>query len=554
MFDRVGPRAATIAIGGLIALKIALLLVLAWNRMFVMDEFQQLGWAKYIPNRIGWLAVHHPKALGFAIFFEPAHLIGWDARSMLLIGRMGTALLACGTLGLVYALARSIGETKTRSALIVLVLLSFSNFIERIFETRGDPLSVFFAAAALLVAVRARDRDGRIVAAGALSGVAFLCTQKAIYFDVALGLALVGDAALGRRYALAIKRGAWLVAGWVIPIVVYCLGFGGSHPLPVLSHLFFGPTAVMSPQIVAEYGGLRQYVVQTLERNAVLYLFCFAGMVLAMLRIRILDERRRIALIFSIVVTALVFAHNQPWPYVFIMALPFIALWAFEPFDALAHRRLYSTLAWAVLGIAIAASFAKNIIYLRIDNHDQLALVARAEKLVGPDEVYFDGVGMLPNRMEPSTLWLDRHAILQTLGEGKASEAYRIFAKSPPKIILWSYRMDAVEPLLDPLIRNSYVQVAPNIRMAGARLLAGETVTFKVPVSGRYALYDSNGKVLRGLIKVNGMPDRVPAALHAGSTVAISSGQDALLVPQGSYRGEFESGSDDKNLFAGVYD
>jgi hypothetical protein len=50
------------------------------------------------------------------------------------------------------------------------------------------------------------------------------------------------------------------------------------------------------------------------------------------------------------------------------------------------------------------------------------------------------------------------------------------------------------------------------------------------------------------------MPDRVPAALHAGSTVAISSGQDALLVPQGSYRGEFESGSDDKNLFAGVYD
>ena len=110
------------------------------------------------------------------------------------------ALLACGTLATVYGLARSLGESRVRAALIVLVLLSFSNFIERIFETRGDPLSVFFAAAALLVAARARDRSWRVVAAGVLSGLAFLATQKAVYFNFALGVALVGDATLERRF------------------------------------------------------------------------------------------------------------------------------------------------------------------------------------------------------------------------------------------------------------------------------------------------------------------------------------------------------------------
>ena len=130
--------------------------------------------------------------MGFAVFIDLAHLIGWDARSMLLIGRMETAVLACGTLALVYAIARSLGQSRTRAALVVLVLLSFSNFIERIFETRAEPLATFFGTAALLAAVRSDRRRG-IVGAGVPGGLAFLATQKSIYFDVALGLAVIGE-------------------------------------------------------------------------------------------------------------------------------------------------------------------------------------------------------------------------------------------------------------------------------------------------------------------------------------------------------------------------
>jgi hypothetical protein len=553
LFGLDGP-CITILVAGLIVLKLAELFVLAWNRRFVMDEFVQFGWAKYIPGQIGAFAATQVKAEGYAFFFYPAHLIGWNARSMLLTGRMETALLACGTLGIVYATARALGQSRVRALAILLVLLSFSNFIERIFETRGDPLSVFFAAAALLVAVRAEGRWA-ILGAGALAGLAFLLTQKAVYFDVALGLALVGDAALARRYAEGVKRGALLVLGWVVPIAVYCLALGGGHALAVAHNLFFGPAAVMSPQTAAEYGGLRQYVVQTLVRNVLLYAFCFAGMLIALLRITRLGSARRIALIFSVIVTALVFAHNQPWPYVFVMALPFMALWALEPFDALAARPLWLPAAKAVLAVAVAASFVGNVRYLRIDNHDQLALVARAESLVGPNEVYFDGVGMLPNRREPSALWLDRHAILQTLREGKRSEAWRIFVTAPPKLILWSYRMEAIEPVIAPLLRDSYVQVAPNIRMAGVRLRRGVPAAFKVPIAGKYALYDSSGRPVAGQLQVDGLAARRPLLLGKGRVlVTLVSGPEALLVPEGAYAGRFSPGNDNRDLFAHVYD
>jgi hypothetical protein len=533
-----------LVLGVLIALKIAALFLIAWNRRIVMDEFVQFGFAKYISNGL-YVTVWPGRAMGGPLFFEPAHLIGWTARSMLLLGRMEMALLACGTLAIVYASARTLRESKARSALIVLILLSFSNFIERIFELRGDPLSVFFAVAALLVAIRGRNGRWQIVAAGVLSGLAFLSTQKAVYFNFALGVALVGDAALDRRFVQGIARGAWLVLGWAVPIAVYCLFLGGSDAVAVAHALFFGPAAVMSPQIVADYGGLEQFVVQTLVRNALLYFFCFTGMVLVLVRLTRLARAERVALIFSVIVTALVFAHNQPWPYVFIMALPFMALWAIRPFDALAGKPLYLRAAWAVLAIAVATSFVKNVTYLKIDNRDQLALVGRAEALLGPGESYFDGVGMLPNRPEPSTLWLDRHAILLTLAEGRRSEAYRAFATSPPKLILWTYRMDNILPLVLPLIRNSYVKVAPNIRMAGVALGLGRPATFDVPVAGTYALYDFAG---------NRLPGR-PLELRRGKVrVTLLHGPaHALLLPQGSYAGRLARGPDDQDLFVGVY-
>jgi hypothetical protein len=277
-------------------------------------------------------------------------------------------------------------------------------------------------------------------------------------------------------------------------------------------------------------------------------------MALSLMQIMKLDERRRIALIFSIVVTVLVFAHDQPWPYVFIMALPFMSLWSLTLLDVAARVR-YLRLAWIALATAMAISFVANVLYLRFDNAAQLELVARAESLLAPGERYFDGVGMLPNRMEPTTLWLDKHYILATLREGKNSEVYNVLSKSPPKLILWSYRMDYIYPVVAPLILNSYVRVAPNLRIAGCRLQSGEKKIFNVPIAGSYSLYSAVGAPLQASVEIDGAVLDPPFHLATGSktvTLRNSSGE-ALLLPTGSYAGHFKPGSDDAFLFANIY-
>ena len=549
-----GWRPSELFLGILIALKIVLLFILAWNTRFVMDEFLQLGWAKYFSNGL-FDTIWPAKAVGYALFYKIAHLIGWDATSILLAGRIQTAVLGCAIVAMVYACARALGEDRVRALVVVLILLCFSNFMERVFRTIAEPPAVFVALAALLVILRAHALSARkVMVAGVLSGLAFLATQKSVYFNVALGLGLVADAALMRRYATGIVRGAWLVMGWTVPIIAYCFIFGGSDPVPIAKSLVFGPVEVATLG-GDEYGGLRRFVLQTLMRNAVLYAFCFSGMVLSLMHIRKLDERRRIALIFSVVITVLVFTHDQPWPYVFIMALPFMSLWSLILFDRIAGHARYLRLAWLGLMTAIAISYVNNVAYLRIDNAAQLELVARAESLLAPYEQYFDGIGMLPNRSEPATLWLDRHYVLTTLRDGENSEAYNVLSKSPPKMILWSYRMMHILPVIAPLIRNSYVSVAPNLRIAGSRLHPDEQKIFEVPIAGVYGLYSAAGTPLQGQVEIDGAVLDPPFRLATGSrTVTLRTGSsEALLLPEGSYTGHFKEGRDNDFLFADVY-
>lgn len=546
-------RRLEMVVVGLIAIKLLLVFAFACHARFVMDEFAQLGQSKHIGHEF-FRTIWPAKAVGYAVFYLPSHWLGWNAASTMLIGRMQTALLGCAICGLVYNIAKNMGEDRLRALIVILVLLSFSNFEERIFRTRAEPLALFFATAALLVVLRGgTERSVRILAAGVLSGLSFLATQKAVYFNGALGLALVIDAVWSRRYLAAVSRGWWLVLGWVAMIAVYCFAFGGTDPLPVLKNLFLGPVevAVRGGDV---YSDLSQYVVQTLMRNGLLYALCFAGMGIALARFGKLAAAERIALVFSVVMTVLVFAHNQPWPYVFIMALPFMALWSPHICEGLPRSGRYRSLAGLMLIAGIALSFLANINFMRFDNRAQLDLIARAEAMLEPGDTYFDGIGMLPNRRESTPLWLDKRKYLITLSEGEASAAYRGLLATPPKIILWSYRLDAIRPVIGPIIRDRYVAVSPNILIAGSRLVAAKPVRFDPPVGGRYALYGMDGKSLSGSIEIDGVAVTTPVRLATGGkTLLLGGGGQAYLLPEGLAPSDIRPGPDDPGLFDGVY-
>ena len=160
-FFGIAERPATIGLSVLIALKIVLLFALAYRSRFVMDEFGQVGYAKYLGNGL-FDTIQPAKAVGFTVFSKLAILIGWDATSIMFVGRFQMALLACATIAMIYACARALGQDRQHALAIVLVLLCFSNFMERIFRTISEPLALFFAVAALLVVISGNSaaRDG----------------------------------------------------------------------------------------------------------------------------------------------------------------------------------------------------------------------------------------------------------------------------------------------------------------------------------------------------------------------------------------------------------
>lgn len=473
-----GPHAALRAVWGLVAIKAALFCVLALNTRFVMDEFWHFAQANYLGA--GFFETIFPeKAVGYAIFFKLGHWLGWDAQSKLAAARALSAALGLGLCALVYAMARRLGQDRLTAAAAVLGLLAFSTFMERGFRLRSEPLAILFAAAALWVCLGDARRGRTVFCAGALSGLAFVTTQKAAYFNLGLGVALVAAALTARAPGLALRRGAWLLAGWGAAVAVYALALGGAAPGPVLRALVLGPVEV------ALHGGdlypdIRVFLLQTVQRNALAYALCAIGLALAAAGWRRMDQAGRIHLVFTLVVAGLVFAHDQPWPYVFTMALPFLA-----PYGALALARLAALprgpLAALALGAAVLApGFARNLAYLEHDNRAQLAVVRTGEALIPPGAGYFDGIGMIPTREMAPRVWLDAMGMEAALRGGPQSAAARIFATDPPEVVIESYRLARLGPVIGRVLSESYVRVADNIRVQGADIAPGQERTFRV--------------------------------------------------------------------------
>ncbi|MDE9449952.1 glycosyltransferase family 39 protein [Aliiroseovarius sp. Z3] len=446
-------------------MKVAILLVLAVNTRFVMDEFWHFTQPVYLFDGT-FETIWPKKAVGYALFYELSHLIGWDASSMLMTGRLTTACLALVLTWCIYRCARALGYERVTAILAVALLLSFSNFIERGFRLRSEPLATAFAALAVLVVIRYEaDRAKTLLIAGLLCGLAFVTTQKSVYFNFALGAALVVDAICMRSVTRAIKRGGLLVLGWAVAIIFYGALLGGPAMLQVLEVLFLGPVEL------ARYGGsyyegLDAYVWQTLLRNPLQYGLVVVGFLLSVTHLRKLDGAARIFLVYTTLLTALVFFHNQTWPYVFTMALPFLAVYgAAAVTHYLQHSKRRAAIIQGILMAIAIQSTVRNVQYLNHDNHAQLALVRFAEAQLGKDDTYFDGIGMIPSRRMEPRLWLDAQGVRKTRDEGQSSDLYSALLGAEPHLVISTYRTDSLGEVFTSVLEAKYGFLSPHIML-----------------------------------------------------------------------------------------
>jgi hypothetical protein len=516
-----------------LALKLVLLLIFSINTRFVMDEFQQAGNAKFVGNGL-YESIWPIKAMGAALFYKLAHCLGSTSIETMLLARLQTAVIAIVVLFLLYRIARNIGQTHWQALLAICVCVAFSTFMERAFRTRSEPLALFFALTALWIVTSRRHELKFIALAGALSGLSFLATQKAVYFNFALGLALVADAAIRRRPVRALSEGAVLVLGWSTVLLVYSIVLGGEHAGHVMRHLFLGPK-----QLALEggdyYTGMHFYILRMVQHNVLPGLICCLGLILTLLRVREDIAERRVAAIFSLTITILVFNHSQPWPYVFIMVVPFLALWAPGALQAMADKMTSARPVVVLLIFGAALSLGRNVYYLGHDNRQQLRVLAQAESILLPGEVYLDGIGMLAQRPDAGRAWWDQPAISRLQARHAAGERDAlddVFA-ARPKVVILSYRTANLGPVLAPYLEGSYVRIQPNLVVAGTVIRTGETKEFTARWGGNYRFYGLDGAPLSLAFTLDDTPARdvVSVALGPHRLTLPPNAPPAVLLP-----------------------
>ncbi len=486
--SREGDRVILVGLSLYLLAKAVFFVVMGFNSQYLMDEFDTISHHRFLDG--AYVDNLPTRTLLYVFFYAPAFSIANTSVEVMRIARAETIGLSFLAMLLLYKVATAIGRSRLEALFVVGMTLAFSTHMERAFLVRPETLILVFGLCALLCSLRSRLTRRWIFLAGVFAGLAFVSAQKAAYFDFALGLALVGTALLERSLWRACEWGALLVLGWAAVLGVYVGGFSltGAEPSEILQNIFFGASAenLATGHLVYEAEGkVWPFKWQTATRNIFPYLLCLFGWGVALTSLRHDERRRCIAFIFSTVMVVLIYGfHPAPWPYNFILAIPFLALWAPDLVRYLMDRRPTKTSIIVVISATVLfSSLTRNVHHLGHTNGQQEAVMAEVEALLNPNEHYIDGMLMVPKRSNLGP-WMGAGLVQQIRAgakHGKATVLESVFAKEP-KVIILNYRLLGLGEALRPYIEGRYRALTPNILLRKNFLQEGQGQELSFPL------------------------------------------------------------------------
>lgn len=537
-----------------------LFITVSWQARFVMDEFNLFQCLRSFSKYSLYHTLDPIKTVLGTDVFRIAALAS-SSVGIMLAGRVLGLCAALGTMTTIFFVSRELWPNTKHKVLILICALSYSNFFERAFRIRTDTIALTFAIGSLLFMVRSKRRRTHIFISGVLIGFSFLCTQKAIYFMMAYFIALLIASRSVVGWRQTFLDGLFFVSGWLAIFVAYAIYFGGTGWWRVIYMVLLGPRFVLEG--TTSFSGLGMFIYQTLTRNLLPYALSLTGLILAFVRWKSAGFSVRFTLIATLIITILVFNHDQPWPYVFVWPQAFLPLWVI-PLAEWTSVRGWLTRNQAVLAIAFLAtlSLPRQIRYLNHTNQEQIAVMTEAERLIEPQSTYFDGIGMIVNRDIAGDYpgwWWDTPTISRirtALRSGDASRLVNIM-NAHPKLWIINYRIINMSDIVQRMVAGGYVRISPNLLLSGIELKTGGRETqFACHWTGQYQLFDENGHAVAESVAVD---DMVPAkavditpGLHR--VRGPQSNKKRFLLPSGTTtNGPLRPDGPVPDLFAEVY-
>lgn len=536
-----------------LTVKVILLACAAVGAQFVMDEYDQAGAAGNLGEF--YKSIIPVKNVLYAVFYSFSHYLSDSSVELMQYARLQTLVVALLSLGMVYAIGRKLGYSIFEALFCVCIMLAFSTYMERGFRVRAEPLAVLFGLLSFY-ALLAWDQINRksVFLAGLLLGLAFLTTQKTIYMSIAFGLGMfvVVRGASGLKSAL--MSSLLMATGFLISVFFYSLFFAGKGFLDVISAMILGPVDLQM-NATSYYNNLGSFVWQTINRNTLAYGLCFSGWVAAVISWDKLDHKIRCLLVSATLLAGLVFTHNQPWPYVFVIIIPFISLLSGLLLQVMRGVLGSTHMLFCLLIVSLFITLPKNIQALEQTNILQFEVMQRAESMLNSSEYYEDGIGMLPKRLRAggNKYWWDQIAISRAYDNASKGD-FGLIAdtmRAQPKLWIDSYRLERMRGLFDGVLDRGYVKIHSNIYLSGVRLEDGEETAFTNYWDGVYELYDKSGKQIDEPLEINGEMVSPPFSLKP-ETYKIKGVGGRYLLPSGIGR-VHGIGSNSMPLFMSTY-
>jgi hypothetical protein len=451
---------------------------------------------------------------------------------------------------LVYLITRRLHSYKI-AIFSVLLLCSYTTFLDHSICIRADAVSTLLSLPALLVLVSPNLSTILMGVAGFFLGLSFLTTQKALYFIIAFAVAFIGRETLIRGINIQslntiVLKGIYSTLGFLLPISYFIIWLYLTNQLAP----FF-----KSGLINAAHSGLindtykestKIFLGLTIIRNPAFWFLGIWGLILHMLwgirkkydnstQIDIQRSGSFVALsLWTFILLVLVLNHNIKFPYVFLNVAPCLAVCATLPLYYLFkttqlkknNKSLYflnlifmSILFYYIIIPPVLRHY--NNLYPKNLTRIQKAVMDRVDSITKPDDAVLDGVGMAVTRK----VAIPYSLTARWYNERKAGAHYDIISyviASQPKILIKNYRFKLLSRDEQVFLNNHFLWDWANVFVVGVSILHdGSGVTekkFNLLASCEYGVLAED----RGDIEIDG---NIP-----GRWIYLTAGEHEIII------------------------
>lgn len=472
-----------------LSIKLLLLVDYSLNREFIMDEFSQAYKARLLGD---FYSSYIPiKNILYAYFYYIPNWFVDNSVGMAISSRLLSLAAMLGVVYLIYVNAKLLSSSKVVGLVAVCLALSVTTFMEHGFRIRSETVAILFTNAALYFLLRgAKSSDVKFsVWAGVCIALGFLCTQKAIFFVLAYGMAVI---ACDKQFRKNMMQACVMGAGFCCTIFLYALYFDYSDPVRIIHTMMYQPLDLVA-NAGGHYQNLKEFSIRTITRNQILYGLYAISVSHSLFYYSSLDKADRILIIASLLLGLMVFLYDQTWPYLFVFLVP-----SFSVVCSIFVREYSGNIKYIyLLFIPLCLSFPHNFSYSNVSNNFQLTTVSVAEALLKKDEVYADGIGMVLSRDRSAPdIGLDkmtRDRIYREWEQGSIEKIDALFDGNP-KLWIDNYRLNPLWKIVGKRFDQSFVRVSPNILLAGQCYGADEEIKYENFWVGEYSFYSSKGE------------------------------------------------------------